>query len=772
MALPFSTQAIRSSVATKILLSTAAVVVVCFAVLSVYNDTRNSAATEANVLADMTGTGALTAQAVGNWFEGRTLLVESANESVASVPTGGAVAQAFNRQALVSNFINTYFGAEADGSFSAYPPIELPAGYDPRSRPWYQNAVAAKGTILTDPYADASSGELTVSLATPLINGGTVVGVTGADFGITALVEMLAKAQLAGNGHAFLVNEAGTILVHRDGTLVGQSLTDAFGTAPAMTSAVTEATEADSTRLVNFTAIPGLPNVKWYVGLSLDKAVVYADLWSARWVAVIATVLVAVFAVVLIGLVLSRVVSTPLTRMTGSMKRIAEGDYDVEVDYAERADEIGAMARAVEVFRENGRRIAHMTEAEAARILADQENRTAMMQDLQKSFGTVVDAAIDGDFSRRVDTQFPDAELNGLASSVNALVNSVDYGLKEIGVVLAAMAQADLTKRMTGEHRGAFAKLMTDTNAVGDKLAGVIGQLRGTSGALKTATAEILSGANDLSERTTKQAATIEETSATMEQLASTVLDNAKKAETASTKALEVSRAAEDGGAVMTQANGAMEKITSSSAKISNIIGMIDDIAFQTNLLALNASVEAARAGEAGKGFAVVAVEVRRLAQSAAQASADVKLLIEQSAGEVSGGSKLVAEAANKLTAMLAAVRENNALLGGIAQSSREQASAIEEVNIAVRTMDEMTQHNAALVEEINAAIEQTESRASELDQVVEVFTLADRPVARAARTAPAAPAPSRSGNPATARASRAYLSQGNAAIATEWSEF
>ena len=174
----------------------------------------------------------------------------------------------------------------------------------------------------------------------------------------------------------------------------------------------------------------------------------------------------------------------------------------------------------------------------------------------------------------------------------------------------------------------------------------------------------------------------------------------------------------------MAQATEAMERITASSSKISNIIGLIDDIAFQTNLLALNASVEAARAGDAGKGFAVVAVEVRRLAQSAASASSDVKALIETSSGEVGAGTRLVAEAAAKLEAMLDAAKANSALMDGIARDSREQASAIEEVSVAVRQMDEMTQHNAALVEQTNAAIEQTEAQASELDRIVDVFKL------------------------------------------------
>ncbi|HTM79101.1 MAG TPA: methyl-accepting chemotaxis protein, partial [Devosia sp.] len=293
-------------------------------------------------------------------------------------------------------------------------------------------------------------------------------------------------------------------------------------------------------------------------------------------------------------------------------------------------------------------------------------------------------------------------------------------------------------------------------------------QLRETSRALKTATGEILSGANDLSERTTKQAATIEETSAAMEQLASTVADNARMAEDANQKVQLMAESATRSGAVMNQANEAMERITTSSSKISNIIGLIDDIAFQTNLLALNASVEAARAGDAGKGFAVVAVEVRRLAQSAASASSDVKALIEQSATEVAGGSKLVSSASEQLTAMQAAVEENSALMQNIAHASREQAAAIEEVTVAVRTMDEMTQHNAALVEETNAAIEQTEAQASELDRVVDIFTLADQaPAARARQPAPVRPVVER-----VKAAARSYLSQGNAAIDKDWNEF
>jgi methyl-accepting chemotaxis protein len=425
-----------------------------------------------------------------------------------------------------------------------------------------------------------------------------------------------------------------------------------------------------------------------------------------------------------------RFIVKPMTAMTSSMQGLAEGQLDVAVPEQQPVNEMAEMASTLGVFRDALRNRAEL--AANANATAEQTaRRVEQSAQLNRSLAAVVGAAAAGDFSRRVDTGFDDGELREVAGAVNDLVSVVDNGLTETSGVLGALARAELDQRVRGDYRGAFGQLKTDTNAVAERLSEIVGQLRHTSAALKTATGEILAGANDLSERTTRQAATIEETSAAMEQLASTVSESAGRAEAASRLAAGVSQTAEEGGVVMNKATDAMERITESSSKISNIIGLIDDIAFQTNLLALNASVEAARAGDAGKGFAVVAVEVRRLAQSAASASADIKALIEQSVGEVAGGSRLVSQAAEKLADMLKSVIENHHALDAIARSSREQASAIDEVNIAVRTMDEMTQHNAALVEETNAAIEQTEAQATDLDRIVAVFKLGSDAQAR-----------------------------------------
>ena len=216
--------------------------------------------------------------------------------------------------------------------------------------------------------------------------------------------------------------------------------------------------------------------------VGIDKAAVEAVIYDTLNVLLVVG-LAALVVLGAIGYMLSRLMMAPVPRLAKTMKIVADGDFAAEVAYADRGNEIGEMARAVEIFRQNGLKMSEMTEEERAASVRRREERTDMMVALQAAFGEVVDAAIAGDFSKRVHAQFPDEELNSLATSVNSLVETVDRGIGETGTVLGALANTDLTKRMTGTYNGAFARLQTDTNAVSEKLTEVVGNAKQISGA-------------------------------------------------------------------------------------------------------------------------------------------------------------------------------------------------------------------------------------------------------------------------------------------------
>lgn len=352
--------------------------------------------------------------------------------------------------------------------------------------------------------------------------------------------------------------------------------------------------------------------------------------------------------------------------------------------------------------------------------------REKMRVELHRAFGEVIKAAVDGDFSLRVTREFPDMELNKLVRRVNTLVETVQDGLEETGAVLSALANADLTKRVEGDFKGAFQILKTDTNEVAEKLAKIVQRLNVSSHTLKMTTGELVTSANDLNDRTNEQASANEETSVGVEQMAGTVRENAGKALSATDNTHQLVKTAESSGEAMAQASEAMRRIQASSASIVEIADMIDEIAFKTNLLALNASVEAARVGDQGRGFAVVAGEVRDLASSAAQASAEVKTLINHSVTEVEQGSSFVTKVEAQMEEMLTLVHESNGLMNDIARASTDQSDSIEEVNRAVGEMGRMTQQNASLVQQIHAAIAKTEAQAVEMDEIVSLFRLAE----------------------------------------------
>ncbi len=275
----------------------------------------------------------------------------------------------------------------------------------------------------------------------------------------------------------------------------------------------------------------------------------------------------------------------------------------------------------------------------------------AKSDDLQSSMSVVVAAAAAGDFSRRIDKDYGDDNLNQFAGNINHLLSSVDAGVGETRRVIASLADGDLTQTMRGSFQGAFAELQQNVNSTFATLQTTMREVRETAEGFHGNTNELRAASDDLSKRTEQQAAALEETSAALDEITAVVNNSTERAQEASVMVSEAKDDAGKSGVVVRNAVDAMGRIEQASREISQIINVIDEIAFQTNLLALNAGVEAARAGEAGKGFAVVAQEVRELAQRSATAAKDIKGLITKSGDEVQVGVKLVQATGEALSA-------------------------------------------------------------------------------------------------------------------------
>ena len=345
---------------------------------------------------------------------------------------------------------------------------------------------------------------------------------------------------------------------------------------------------------------------------------------------------------------------------------------------------------------------------------------------IEAEIDDVVKAAAAGDFTKRVATEDKGGFMLNLANNMNAIGTNTQAATDDLARVLAELAKGNLTEKITADYEGTFELLKNSSNETATQLTSIVTQVNQSATEVASASAELSTGSNDLSRRTESQASALEETAASMEELAVTVKQNADNAKDANKLADKSREMAVDGKDIATQAVDAMGVIEESSQQMSDIIGVIDDLAFQTNLLALNAAVEAARAGEAGKGFAVVAEEVRTLAQRSAQASNEIKSLITSSSTQVKNGVELVNNAGSALGEIMDSISQVAEIVSDIATASSEQAQGIDEVNVAIAEMDDMTQQNSALVEESTAAARVLERQAAEMQRLMSFFKAGD----------------------------------------------
>jgi methyl-accepting chemotaxis protein len=432
-----------------------------------------------------------------------------------------------------------------------------------------------------------------------------------------------------------------------------------------------------------------------------------------------------------------------------TMSALADGDLDVEIVHTDRATEIGRIARALVRFRDKAVE-ARELESQARAQEEDQRRRKAeeaerrreeemkaaeriemarrkILAELGTSIGEVVRAAADGDFSRRIEAEFEDAELRDMVAMINLMTENVESGIGETADVIAKLATGDLTQRMSGAYRGKFAELSKSVNEMSARLSELVIEISEQCQQVAAAAQSMADQSNELQGRVEQQAASLEETAAAMEQISATVRSSAENSSAASRHASSTARKAAEAGKVVESAVSAMGEISEASSKIEDIVAVIDGISFQTSLLALNAGVEAARAGESGRGFAVVASEVRALALRSSEASKDIQALISLSSERIGKGVELVEATGQTLLEVVGEVEDMSGRMKTLEGATTEQATGVGEVTGAINQLDGITQENARLADMGNVTSKEVASQVRKMLTLLSSFTTEER---------------------------------------------
>ncbi|MCR6501413.1 methyl-accepting chemotaxis protein [Shinella sp. CPCC 101442] len=586
--------------------------------------------------------------------------------------------------------------------------MEALVDYDkPGAGDYYQVPKSTGKDFLTEPYSYAIGGKnvLMTSFMVPLLFDGKFEGETGVDIALDALASDMAQLKPLGEGHVVLLSQGGSIVSHPDPAVLGKTLADSGLDAAAWQNLIAnpekaaEMTDAAGVPSVAVAVpVPLVPGTTWYTVVSVPKSVLFASL-STLAITSIIVIAIAAGLMISIGWLLAARFRKRLATVITATSEIARGRTDVDLSESERQDEIGEMARSLAVLRDATlAKVRLEGEAEQNRALSEEERRQRVEETAERERQT------------------------------RLAVEALAEGLQKL-------ADGDMTHRIDHAFAGTLDEVRHDFNASVEKLQAALRSVGGNANAIQAGSAEIRSASDDLAKRTEQQAASVEETAAALEEITTSLKDATRRAEDAGQLVERTRAGAEKSGEVVRRAVTAMSGIETSSREISNIIGVIDEIAFQTNLLALNAGVEAARAGEAGKGFAVVAQEVRELAQRSANAAKEIKALITKSGEQVHLGVALVGETGSALSEIVDQVQEIDQNVAAIVRSAREQSTGLHEISSAVNSIDQGTQKNAAMVEEQTAASHALATEAASLNTLLAQFrlgsgTTATRPVA------------------------------------------
>lgn len=594
------------SIRTKLVLASICTVVVAMAALAFANhqSAQNAFINEAQDKTNLVIDG--TVHQIDSWLQNKKNIVKALAPAASSYYPLAVLDQARESGMFISSYIGW-----ANKRFVTSPATRMDSSYDPTSRPWYLDAVAAETEVLTDPYVNASDDTIVVTLASPIKNDkGEIVAVAAADIGMQEIVDLVRTTQPTPNSFAMLIDGRGRIIAHPNNALSLQTFAEHYpkthdiGLGKLAQDQVSFRTTIDNVPFwINARQVPGS---SWSVVIATHQGDALETLSTMRNQAILTSLVMIALAAILLSIV-TRVLLRRLGLLQEALEDIASGE---------------------------------------------------------------------GDLTRRLDESGND-ELAKVGQSFNVFVR---------------------------------------------KISGTISSIRMTAESVNVASAQIAAGNTDLAARTEQAAAAIQETASSMEELASTVRQTADAGNVADQIANNSRAAAIEGGQLMVEVVDTMQDINNSSQRMSDIVGVIDSIAFQTNILALNAAVEAARANEHGHGFAVVAGEVRSLAQRSAQSAREIRDLILANVDRVNAGSELVRTAGGAMDKIVTEVQHLSDIIGEIKVAANEQNSGISQVGVAINQLEVTTQQNSALVAESAAASASLSAQANALSQAVSGF--------------------------------------------------